>query len=153
MQCSRGHNNKPGSQFCVVCGEQMVAVEPVQRTQNNFDRLAGLQGGGTSQPRSTPQEPVAQFSTNSPPAGQQSFAAQPKNGMGTAALVLGIIGIVTFIFWWILGPLAIIFGAVGRKRARLGVANNKVQATWGMWLGIVPVGLGILIILSGLANG
>ena len=121
--------------------------------QDNFDRLAGLQGGENSQLPSAPKEPVAQSSTNSPSVGQESSAAQPKNGMGIAALVLGIIAIVPFFSSIIFGILAIIFGAIGRKRARLGVATNKVQATWGMWLGIVAVGLGILLTLVRLANG
>ena len=121
--------------------------------QDNFDRLAGLQGGGTNQPSNTPKEPVAQSFTNSPSVGQESSAAQPKNGMGTAALVLGIIAIVPIFSAFIFGVLAIIFGAVGRRRARLGVATNKVQATWGMWLGIVAVGLGILLTSLRIVNG
>ena len=121
--------------------------------QDNFDRLAGLQGGENSQPPSAPKEPVAQSSTNSSPVGQESSAAQPKNGMGTAALVLGIIAIVPIFSAFIFGVLAIIFGAVGRRRARLGVATNKVQATWGMWLGIVAVGLGILLTSLRMVNG
>jgi hypothetical protein len=34
--------------------------------QDNFDRLAGLQGGGTNQPSSTPKEPVPEWYVNSP---------------------------------------------------------------------------------------
>lgn len=48
---------------------------------------------------------------------------QPSNGMGTTGLVLGIIGVVcslTFFLWFfgvILGILGIIFGAIGRGKA------------------------------------
>ncbi|MEV4435114.1 DUF4190 domain-containing protein [Streptomyces sp. NPDC049555] len=68
---------------------------------------------------------------------------QPSNGMGTAGLVLGIIGVVfslTFVFWFlgvILGILAIIFGAVGRHKATKGEATNKGAATAGLVCGIV----------------
>ncbi|MGC0329217.1 hypothetical protein RKD23_002207 [Streptomyces sp. SAI-170] len=68
---------------------------------------------------------------------------QPSNGMGTSGLVLGIIGVVcslTFFLWFfgvVLGILAIIFGAVGRGKAKRGEATNKGAATAGLVLGIV----------------
>lgn len=65
----------------------------------------------------------------------------PSNGLATAAMVCGIVGVVLFFTIWIgviLGILAIIFGAVGRSRAGQG-APNKGQATAGLWLGIVAV--------------
>ncbi|MGW1895476.1 DUF4190 domain-containing protein [Streptomyces sp. NPDC002004] len=71
------------------------------------------------------------------------YIPQPSNGLGTAGLVLGIIGVVcslTFFLWIIgviLGILAIIFGAVGRGKANRGEATNKGAATSGLVLGIV----------------
>ncbi|MFJ4685770.1 DUF4190 domain-containing protein [Streptomyces sp. NPDC088789] len=68
---------------------------------------------------------------------------QPSNGMGTTGLVLGIIGVVcsvTFFLWFlgvILGVLAIIFGAIGRGKANRGEATNKGAATAGLVCGIV----------------
>jgi hypothetical protein len=70
------------------------------------------------------------------------------NGLATAALVCGIVGLVLFWTVWvglILGVLAIVFGAVGRSRAALG-APNKSQATAGLWLGIAAVVVSILFI-------
>jgi hypothetical protein len=58
----------------------------------------------------------------------------PRNGMGTAALVLGIL---SFLCGWILGLLAIIFGAIGIARANRGEATNKGMAVAGLILGIV----------------
>jgi hypothetical protein len=122
--------------------------------QNNLDRLAGLEGG-EGVPSKPPvfgqpgvnQSPAGYF----PPAPQYAQPSgmypQPKNGMGTAALVLGIIGMFPFPitgFWCSL--LAIIFGSKGRKRVGQGIATNKVMATWGLWLGIV--GMGIQVLLS-----
>ncbi|MEV5438237.1 DUF4190 domain-containing protein [Streptomyces sp. NPDC052682] len=83
---------------------------------------------------------------------------QPRNGMGTTGLVLGIIGVVcsvTFIMWFIgiiLGILAIIFGAIGRGKANRGEATNKGAATTGLVCGIVatvilPL-LGLLLFAS-----
>jgi uncharacterized membrane protein HdeD (DUF308 family) len=68
---------------------------------------------------------------------------EPRNGLGTAALVCGIIAVVlSFIpalnaFTWPLGVLAIIFGAVGWSRANKGRATNKSIAITGLVLGIL----------------
>ena len=71
------------------------------------------------------------------------------NGMGRASLVLGIVGMVPFpISGFFCSLLAIIFGANGRKRVKKGIATNKAMATWGMWLGIVGMGLQIILSLS-----
>ncbi|MEU9643867.1 DUF4190 domain-containing protein [Streptomyces sp. NPDC048188] len=77
-----------------------------------------------------------------PQAPGYAMPPQPSNGMGTTGLVLGIIGVVcslTFFLWFfgvILGILAIIFGAIGRGRATRGEATNKGSATAGLVLGI-----------------
>lgn len=79
---------------------------------------------------------------------------QARNGMGVAALVLGIVGLLLswIPFVWITSILAIIFGAIGAKRARRGEATNRGMALWGMWLGIAAVILWFLAaILFGIA--
>jgi len=73
---------------------------------------------------------------------------QPRNGMGTAGLVLGIIGLVfCWALWigWILNALAIIFGGVGVSRANQGAATNKGAAQAGLILGIVGLVLGLAL--------
>jgi hypothetical protein len=79
---------------------------------------------------------------------------RPRNGLGTAALVLGIIGVV--LCWvpftgWALNILAIVFGAVGRKRAVEGQATNKSSAVAGLVLGVVGLAVWIVIIIVALA--
>ncbi len=65
----------------------------------------------------------------------------PRNALGTAGLVLGIIAAVlscTFVLSplaLILGILALIFGLVGVRRARRGEATNRVAALGGLWTG------------------
>ncbi|MEO3749866.1 hypothetical protein [Streptomyces sp. B6B3] len=65
----------------------------------------------------------------------------PRNGLGTAGLVLGIIAAVlscTFVLSpvaLILGILALVFGLVGAGRARRGQATNRVAALGGLWTG------------------
>ncbi|MGW4566171.1 DUF4190 domain-containing protein [Streptomyces sp. NPDC004561] len=79
---------------------------------------------------------------------------QPSNGMGTTGLVLGIIGVVcslTFFLWFfgvILGILGIIFGAIGRGKANRGEATNKGAATAGLVCGIIAT---VILPLLGLA--
>ncbi|GHH16355.1 DUF4190 domain-containing protein [Streptomyces lanatus] len=78
-----------------------------------------------------------------PPGPGYGMPMQPSNGMGTTGLVLGIIGLVcslTFFLWFfgvILGILGIIFGAIGRGKANRGEATNKGAATAGLVCGIV----------------
>jgi hypothetical protein len=114
-------------------------------------------GPGYGYPQSGPGYPAA------PPAGYPqapgyAMPAQPNNGMGTTGMVLGIIGVVcslTFFLWFfgvILGILGIIFGAIGRGRANRGEATNKGAATAGLVCGIIatvvlPL-LGILVFAS-----
>jgi hypothetical protein len=65
----------------------------------------------------------------------------PSNGFATAALVLGIIGVVLFWTIWfgvLLGILAIIFGVLGMSRAKTGAPNGGL-ATAGLVLGIVAL--------------
>lgn len=114
-------------------------------------------GPGYGYPQTGPSYPAAP-PVGYPQAPGYGVPAQPRNGMGTSGLVLGIIGVVcslTFFLWFfgvILGILAIIFGAVGRGRANRGEANNKGAATAGLVCGIVatvilPL-LGLLLFAS-----
>ena len=66
----------------------------------------------------------------------------PQNGLGTAAMVLGIVALVLFftiIVGVVCGVLAIVFGAIGRGRARRGQATNHGQATAGLVTGTIAV--------------
>ncbi len=67
--------------------------------------------------------------------------APARNGMGTAALVLGILALVFAILFFpvglVLGILAVIFGFIGRGRANRGEATNGGAATAGLVMGIL----------------
>ncbi|MEV0979939.1 DUF4190 domain-containing protein [Streptomyces sp. NPDC049915] len=76
----------------------------------------------------------------------------PSNGMGTAGLVLGIIGAVIFCAWplaIIAGALGVIFGAIGRSKAKRGEATNPGQALAGIICGAagIVLGVGFLILV------
>ncbi|MFH8975300.1 DUF4190 domain-containing protein [Streptomyces sp. NPDC017890] len=74
----------------------------------------------------------------------------PQNGMGTAAMVLGILACCLFCMYGVvslvLGILAVVFGVKGRRRAERGEANNHGQAQAGFVMGIVGIVLGIVVI-------
>jgi hypothetical protein len=82
--------------------------------------------------------------------GQQYSPPPPpghQNGLGTAGMVLGIIALVLFftiLVGLICGVLAIIFGVIGRKRAREGLATNGGNATAGLVTGIIAVVITLL---------
>ncbi|MFI5872967.1 DUF4190 domain-containing protein [Streptomyces sp. NPDC051445] len=81
--------------------------------------------------------------------------AVESNGMGVAALVLGIASAVLFCMWplaIIAGILGVVFGSVGRGKARRGEASNAGQALAGIICGavgiVLGIGLGVLLIVQ-----
>src|SRR3954466_6672175 len=76
----------------------------------------------------------------------------PRNGLGTAALVLGIVaipGILTVVLGILLGLLALIFGIIGRKRYSRREATNGGAAMAGAILGGVALAISIILIAVG----
>ncbi|MFF7727607.1 DUF4190 domain-containing protein [Streptomyces sp. NPDC008001] len=99
----------------------------------------GLYGPGAYQPGAYGY-PAAPFYM--PPA--------PSNGLGLAALVLGIVGTVlapTVVLGAVLGILAVVFGAVGRAKVRKGEATNPGQALAGLILGGVGLVVTVLMVI------
>lgn len=84
-----------------------------------------------------------------PPPGGFAPQQPARNGLGVAALILGIIGALSgipmLLFWLAapLGILALIFGLIGNGRVKKGLATNKGVALTGVILGAIA------IILSG----
>ncbi|MDF3294199.1 DUF4190 domain-containing protein [Streptomyces silvisoli] len=76
----------------------------------------------------------------------------PRNALGTAALVLGIVGTVAAVTCFgvvlglPLGVLAVVFGLIGRRRARRGEATNGGQALSGTILGAAAIAVSIAVI-------
>ncbi len=83
-----------------------------------------------------------------PPPPIVYHVVQPANGLATASLVLGILGIVLFWFLgFIMSILAIVFGGIGLGRAKAG-APGKGSAMAGLILGIVGLVLPLLLIVA-----
>jgi hypothetical protein len=78
-------------------------------------------------------------------AGPVAQGRTVRNGLGIAALVLGILSLV-FMFLFppigvVLGILAVVFGIIGARRASRGQATNRGQALAGAITG----GIGLII--------
>lgn len=75
---------------------------------------------------------------------------QPRNGMGIAAMVLGILSVCLFCLYGVvsivLGILALIFGVLGRRHVQRGQATNSGMAVTGIVTGIVGIVLGIVVV-------
>ena len=103
-------------------------------------------------PQASMSPPPAQTMPAPPQYGApgMGYPVQARNGLGIAALTLGIIGavsgIIPLLFWLagILGILATVFGMIGRGRAKRGEATNKGQATAGLVLGIISLVLAVV---------
>ena len=82
------------------------------------------------------------YDTQVPPAAPRQVM---RNGLGTAALILGIIGtlsgLIPLLFWLAgtLGLIALILGLVGKGRVKRGEANNKGVTLTGAILGLVSL--------------
>ncbi|MEU5092520.1 DUF4190 domain-containing protein [Streptomyces sp. NPDC021356] len=86
-----------------------------------------------------------------PAYGWPGMAPAPRNGMGIAAMVLGILACCLFCLYGVvsvvLGILAVVFGVKGRRRAERGEADNRGQAQAGFVTGIIGIVLGIAMIV------
>ena len=73
--------------------------------------------------------------------------SRPRNGMGTAALVLGIVGLVLsfFLIGGLLGLVAVILGIVGLRRVRRGEANNRGVAIAGIVTGALAILVAVVV--------
>jgi hypothetical protein len=88
------------------------------------------------------------------PAERWSAApAAPRNGMGTAALVVGVVALVLalFLLGLPLGILAIVLGILGLRRASRGEATNRGMAIGGIVTGALGVLLAGALIAAGVA--
>lgn len=77
-----------------------------------------------------------------------------RNGMGIAALVLGLFALLlcwTIIGGILFGILALIFGIVGRARAKRGEATNGGLSVTGAVLGVVGLLLSVGLVVFGVS--
>ncbi|GAS87819.1 DUF4190 domain-containing protein [Mycolicibacterium brisbanense] len=100
--------------------------------------------------------PPPPYGAGYPPSAYGGYPAPPprpavgsRNGLGVAALVLAIIGLVltvSVVGGIVLGVLAVVIGAVARGRCKRGEADNMGIATSGIVLGAIAVLVSIAFI-------
>ncbi len=83
--------------------------------------------------------------------GDSAATRSGSNGLAIAGLVCGIVGI--FLFNFILGPLALIFGGVGLRNARRGGAGGSGMAMSAIVLGVVDIVLFVLVLALASSHG
>lgn len=73
---------------------------------------------------------------------------QPRNEMGVASLLVGLVALVTC--WMMIGVpfgiAAVITGDIARRRVQRGEANNPRIALAGMTLGAISIAAGLVAI-------
>ena len=84
-----------------------------------------------------------------PPQGYPMPTPGPRNGLGTAALVLGVVGMVST--WSIFGGLifgiaAAVLGFLAHQRVRSRQADNGAVAISGLVLGVLAIVLSLVFI-------
>jgi membrane-bound ClpP family serine protease len=98
--------------------------------------------------------PPGQGLGGSYPAGGYPAATGRRNGMGTTALVVGVVALVLVVLLLFsplgafLGLLAVLFGILGLIRVNRGEADNRGQAVSGLVTGGLALLFGILFTIS-----
>jgi len=159
-----GSDPSPGAQ---PQGAQSPGAQPTGQPPYGQQPYGG-QPYGAPQPYG--QQPYGQQPYGGQPYGQQPYGQQPygqytpygtpgrhlSNGLGVTALVLGITSIFPGLYFigLLLGPLAVIFAILGRKRVKRGEADNGGMATAGLITGIVgtllaaAVTVGVIVVAN-----
>jgi uncharacterized protein DUF4190 len=105
----------------------------------------------------TPSDPSAYPPQPGPPPGQgypSPAARGRRNGMGTTALVVGVVALVLVVLLLFaplgafLGLVAVVFGIVGIVRVNRGDADNRGQAVAGLITGAFALLVGVVLTIS-----
>jgi hypothetical protein len=100
------------------------------------------------------QYPEGQYPQGQYPPGGYQAPPRRRNGMGTAALVLGVVALVLVLLLLFspigafLGLLAVLFGILGIMRANRGEADNRGQAVAGLVTGAIALLVGVFFTIS-----
>jgi hypothetical protein len=125
------------------------------RSPDNPDSRENLAGAPqTGSPHTYPnQYQYGPYAVGYPPPppyyGYPPAPVAPKNGLGVASLVLGVIALVSVATVFapiVLGPLAVVIGFLGHRRVKRGAANNGGLAIAGIVLGALAIIVGLAFV-------
>jgi hypothetical protein len=108
----------------------------------------------TDTPADRPPYPPQPGQPGQGPAAGYPTARPRRNGMGTTALVIGVVALVLVILFLFaplgafLGLLAVLFGILGIVRVNQGVADNRGQAVAGLVTGGIALVVGAILTIS-----
>lgn len=115
--------------------------------------------GNPEEPAGGQAYPPPNYGAGYPPPPPQPYSGYPqgptptRNGLGIAALIVGLVsifGVVCFGFGgFVLGLVAIVLGILGRGRAKRGEANNGGVATAGIALGVLGIVVNAALLIFG----
>ena len=125
-----------GAKYCENCGEPVPQMNSCQHTENNETEYSYVERKTT-------------------PSDTEMNPEKPVNGFAIASLILGILAVVLMFVSWhpalavpdiLFGILAIVFGTIGMKRAKLNNSPSGI-AIAGLVCGIVSVSVAVLAML------
>lgn len=125
-----GAENDEGMMFCFRCGNN---INSAKNKSNEIESIF-VESTTKNTGKHCSKSSASTVKANSQPYLQQ----KEKTEYATAALILGIISLFSFMLY--LSPIAIIFGIIGRKYA----PSVKNRAIAGMIMGI----LGLVILIA-----
>ena len=108
----------------------------------------------TDTPSDRPPYPSQPAPDGGSPAPGYPAARPRRNGMGTTALVLGVVALTLVLLLLFsplgafLGLLAVLFGILGIMRANRGEADNRGQAVAGLVTGGIALLVGVFFTIS-----
>jgi amino acid transporter len=114
---------------------------------------AGPPPGYSAPPPGYGAPPPAGYGAPAGYGGPAGYGPQMRNGLGVAALVIGIISVPFgfILVGGVFGLFAIILGFAGRSRVKRGEANNPGVALAGIITGLVAIIIAVLVVVIGVA--
>jgi len=151
-----GHGTPSDQPAGQPAGQPEYGQQPYGQQQPGYGQQQpeyGQQPSYGQQPQGYDQPAYGQPAYGQPGYGSQGGRGM-KNGLGIAALVLGILALlstITVVGGLLFGLIALILGIIGRGRAKRGEADNGGMALAGIILGAVSMVLSIVVIVAGVA--
>jgi len=133
--------------------EQRTGSSPVGGSGSDSSQYGSSYGQPQGQPQDAPrdgqygQQPQ-QYGQGHPAQGGYDGRPAPKNGLGVAALVLGILAFLSglFIIGGLFGLVAVVLGFLALRKVKRGEASSRGLPITGIVLGIIGIIAAVLAV-------